>query len=68
MDGNTVVIHPDNDFNYSKLDSADVRLFMQETLDTLFGVGMTIDVRKGGGLRPSAQKKPSLVDDAMDIF
>lgn len=37
-EGDTIVIYPDNDFNYKKLDSADVRIFLQETLDTLFGV------------------------------
>jgi hypothetical protein len=68
MDGNIVVIHPDNDFNYNKLDSTDVRTFLQEMLDTLFGVGMTIDIRRGSGLNPTQQIKPSLVDDAMDIF
>lgn len=35
-DGNTIVIHPDSDFNFKKLDTADVRLFLQDTLDTLF--------------------------------
>lgn len=43
---NTIVIHPDNDFNYQKLDSADVRLFLQETLDALFGEGYRVDVRR----------------------
>lgn len=45
-EGSTIVIHPDNDFNYQKLDSADVRLFLQETLDALFGEGYRVDVRK----------------------
>lgn len=64
-DGNTIVIHPDNDFNYQKLDTADVRLFLQETLDTLFGTGYAIDIRKRGAPKKAS---PSLVDDAMDIF
>ena len=45
-DGNTIIIHPDNDFNYNKLNASDVRLFLQEVLDMLFGVGYQIDVRK----------------------
>lgn len=36
----------DNDFNYNKLNASDVRLFLQEVLDMLFGVGYQIDVRK----------------------
>lgn len=36
QDGNLIVIHPDNDFNLKKLDSQEVRLFLQETLDSLF--------------------------------
>lgn len=62
---NTIVIHPDNDFNYKKLDTADVRLFLQETLDTLFGTGYQIDIRMGRGKSP---KKTSLADEAADIF
>ncbi len=45
-EGNTIIIHPDNDFNFSKLNSSDVRIFLQETLDTLFGTGYQIDIRK----------------------
>jgi DNA polymerase III gamma/tau subunit len=66
-EGNTIIIHPDNDFNHKKLDSADVRLFLQETLDTLFGAGYRIDIRRWG-TGTSAHKTPSLADDAMDIF
>ena len=44
--GKVIIIHPDNDFNYSKLNSVDVRTFLQETLDTLFGDGYQIDIQK----------------------
>lgn len=66
-EGDTIVIHPDNDFNLKKLDSADVRLFLQETLDTLFGEGYRIDIRKSGARSP-VKKAPSLADEASDIF
>lgn len=32
----TIVIFPDNDFNFKKLDTLDVKTFLQETLDALF--------------------------------
>lgn len=67
QEGATIVIHPDNDFNLKKLDSADVRLFLQETLDSLFGEGFEIDIRKKGASAP-VKKAPSLADEAMDIF
>ncbi|OIP51804.1 DNA polymerase III, subunit gamma and tau [Candidatus Gracilibacteria bacterium CG2_30_37_12] len=67
-DDNIIVIHPDSDFNFKKLDTADVRLFLQETLDTLFGVGYQIDIRKGGTGRQMKKPEVSLVDHAMDIF
>ncbi|HBB27224.1 TPA: hypothetical protein DCZ36_01855 [Candidatus Gracilibacteria bacterium] len=67
-EGNTIVIHPDSDFNHKKLDSADVRLFLQETLDALFGEGYQITIRKGGKGMKQEQKTTSLTDDATDIF
>ncbi|MDD5376961.1 MAG: DNA polymerase III subunit gamma/tau [Candidatus Gracilibacteria bacterium] len=67
-EGDTIVIHPDNDFNHKKLDSADVRLFLQETLDTLFGAGYRIDIRRGGTGKQPQKATPSLADEAMDIF
>lgn len=67
-DGNTIVIHPDSDFNFKKLDTADVRLFLQDTLDTLFWVGYQIDVRKWGAGKQIRKSETSLVDHAMDIF
>ena len=66
-DGNKIIIHPDNDFNYNKLNASDVRLFLQEVLDTLFGTGYQIDIQKWVA---KALKKttPSLADEASDIF
>lgn len=45
-EGNSIVIYPDNDFNYQKLNASSVRLFLQETLDTVFGPGYTVDIQK----------------------
>ena len=45
-EGNIIVIFPDNDFNFKKLDTVEVKTFLQEALDTLFGVGYGIDIRK----------------------
>jgi len=67
-EGKTIIIHPDNDFNYKKLDSADVRLFLQETLDTLFGAGYTIDIQKLGTRKQTQKPATSLADEAADIF
>ncbi|MDD2916899.1 MAG: DNA polymerase III subunit gamma/tau [Candidatus Gracilibacteria bacterium] len=70
QDGNCIIIHPDNDFNFKKLDSADVRTFLQEMLDTLFGIGYRIDIRKGGGgiSQKHSQKTPSLIEEVANIF
>jgi hypothetical protein len=48
-----------------------VRVFLQETLDTLFGAGYQIDIRKWGGWNGAQQSKnrtTSLADEAMEIF
>ena len=67
-EGNIIIIHPDNDFNFSKLNSSDVRIFLQETLDTLFGTGYQIDIRKWGTIQSVDKTTRSLSDEAMDIF
>jgi hypothetical protein len=67
-EGNNIIIHPDSDFNFKKLETADVRLFLQETLDTLFWVGYQIDIRKWGTGKQIKKPEASLVDHAMDIF
>lgn len=65
VENDTLTVFVENDFNFKKLDTAEIRESILEAVTTLFGSGYSLDIRKGvGGSRPPK----SLADEAGEIF